>query len=101
MYFRFGAGIVLAVLISIAGIALEKRSLELRRQVARQHYQMDVLWEEHAKLRLQTQQLGATVRLFDSLEDGKLNVEQPKQPVDAEPRRMPLLRWQRGPGNGR
>ena len=36
MYFRFGSALVLVVLISLGGIALEKRTLELRRSVTRQ-----------------------------------------------------------------
>lgn len=94
MFFRFGSAIVLVVLISLAGIALEKRNLAYRRGLSRQHYQMDVLLETHASLRLRTQQMGAPVRLIDSLESGRLKVHQPEQPIDTEPRHMPLLRWQ-------
>jgi hypothetical protein len=95
MFFRFGSAVVLVVLISVAGIALEKQSLELRREVSRQHYRMDVLWKDHATLRWRTQELGAPVRLIGPLESGAWDVSQPEQPIDAEPRRIPLLRWQR------
>lgn len=101
MFFRFGSAIVLVVLISVAGIALEKQCLELRREVSRQHYRMDVLWKEHATLRWRTQELGAPVRLIGPLESGALDVSQPEQPVNAEPRRIPLLRWQRSEPSSR
>ena len=95
MFFRFGSAIVLVVLVSVFGIALEKRNLEIRRQLILQHYRSEVLLEFHAKLRLRTQQLGAPVRLIDPLEDGKLNVRRPQKPADTMPETMPLLRWQR------
>ena len=95
MFFRFGSCMVLIVSISLAGVALEKRNLELRRDESRQHYRMDVLRDVHAKMRLQTQQLGAPVRMIDSLENEKLELRQPEKPVETEPRPMPLLRWQR------
>lgn len=99
MFFRFGSAIVLAVLISLAGVALEKRNLEYRRQLSRQRFRMDVLVEAHAKLRLETQQLGAPVHLIDAMESGKLEFGK-RLPDDeaseqASPRQPPLLRWQR------
>ncbi len=94
MFFRFGSAIVLVVLVSVVGIALEKRNLGIRRQISRQHYRSEVLLETHAKLRLRTQQLGAPVRLIDTLEHGKLDVRQPQEPPDTAPQTAPLLRWQ-------
>jgi hypothetical protein len=81
MFFRFGGAIVLAVLISLSGIALEKRILVLRRAVSHQAFRLDVLVEEHALLRLRTQQLGAPARLMETLESGAL---QPKKPAHSE-----------------
>ena len=95
MFFRFGSAIVLVVLVSLAGIALEKRNLEFRRQVSRQHYRTDVLLEAHAKLRLWTQQMGAPVRFIDSLENGEMDLRQPELSTESEPRNTPLLRWRR------
>lgn len=95
MFFRFGSAIVLVVLVSVAGIALEKRNLEIRRRLTHQHYSSEVLLELHARQRLRTQQLGAPMRLIDPLEDGKLNVRRPRQPAQTTPEAMPLLRWQR------
>ena len=101
MYFRFGSAIVLVVLISAAGIALEKRALEFRRKVSRQHYRMDVLRESYARLRLKTQQLGAPTQVIDALEEGELPLRPPERPsppaaIPAQPPAKtgtPLLRW--------
>jgi uncharacterized protein (DUF1800 family) len=68
MYFRFGSALVLLILMSVAGVAIEKQCLALRRSVMRQQYRREVLQDEYARLRLQTQQLGAPVRLFQALE---------------------------------
>ncbi len=59
MYFRFTAGLILAVCVSMAGIWLEKQTLKLRREVSSQHYQTDVLIEWIVRKRLETQQLSA------------------------------------------
>jgi hypothetical protein len=67
MVFRFGCALVLVVLVAMAGIALEKRSLELRRSLARQQYRLEVLEDLHARLRLKTQELGAPGRIRTSL----------------------------------
>ena len=69
MYFRFGSALVLIVCISLAGVALEKRNLELRREVTRQHYRTEVLLEKHARLRAETQQLGAPTRTIENHKD--------------------------------
>lgn len=95
MFFRFGSAIVLVVLVSLAGIALEKRNLMFRREISRQHFRMEVLLDAHANLRLRTQQMGAPVRVIDSLESGEMELREPERPVENEPQRMPLLRWQR------
>jgi hypothetical protein len=94
MFFRFGSAVVLVVLVSLAGVALEKSNLELRREVSRQQYRTEVLLEAHAKLRLRTQQLGAPVRLIEPLEQGKLKLQQPKKSAETPPRSPPLLHWQ-------
>ena len=58
MFFRFGSALFLVVLISLAGTALEKRNLELRRFVSRQQYRLEILLEQHASNRVLAQQLG-------------------------------------------
>lgn len=95
MFFRFGSAIVLAVLIALAGVALEKQNLEMKRSVSRQQFRLDVLLNDHARMRLRSQQLGAPVRMIDALEQGKLQVRKPDKSTSAEPRRVPLLQWQR------
>ena len=69
MFFRFGSAIILVVVTSLLGIFVEKQNLTLRREISRQHYRMDVLQEEHARLRLRSQQLAAVERLFATIED--------------------------------
>lgn len=69
MFFRFGSALILVVVTSLLGIVVEKQNLTLRREISRQHYRMDVLQEEHARLRLRSQQLAAVERLFDTIED--------------------------------
>jgi len=55
VYFRFTAGLLLAVVVSMAGVWLEKQTLELRRDVSVQHYQTDVLIEWIVRKRLEAQ----------------------------------------------
>ncbi|MFM7866049.1 MAG: hypothetical protein ACKPHU_17690, partial [Planctomycetaceae bacterium] len=43
VYFRFTAGLLLALLVSMAGIWLEKQTLELRRETSVQHYHEEIL----------------------------------------------------------
>lgn len=69
MFFRFGSALILIVATSLLGILVEKQNLMLRRELSRQHYRMDVLQEEHARLRLRSQQLAAVERLFATIED--------------------------------
>lgn len=69
MFFRFGSAIVLVVLISLAGTALEKRNLQLKRAVSRQHYRLEVLLEQHAARRVEAQRLGAPIRLVQTVDD--------------------------------
>lgn len=97
MFFRFGSAVVLVVLIALAGSALETESLALRRQLSHQHYRTDILMEQHAKLRLQAQQLGTPLRLLESLEKGRLELHRPEKITHADPRRPPLLHWRVAP----
>ncbi|HUG94367.1 MAG TPA: hypothetical protein VML55_26285 [Planctomycetaceae bacterium] len=67
MVFRFGCALVLVVLVAMAGVALEKRCLDLRRSIARQRYRLDVLEDLHARLRLRTHELGSPTRTRETL----------------------------------
>ena len=110
MFFRFGAGLFLVVLISLLGIAIEKRNLDLRRDLSRQHYRMDVLRDEHARLRLKCQQLAAVDRLFETVDQNGTELSHPKAPLksttpfnsdesedstEQTERRIPLLFFQK------
>jgi hypothetical protein len=74
MFFRFGSAVVLVVLISLVGIAIEKQNLHQRRELSRQHYQMDVLRDEHTRLRLRCQSLASIERLFESVDGNHMQV---------------------------
>jgi len=89
MFFRFGSALALVVLISLAGTALEKRNLELKRAVSRQHYRLGILLEQHAANRLLAQQLGAPSRLVDQLDAETAESAEPARtakPKRSEPR---------------
>ncbi len=68
MFFRFAAGLILVVLVSIAGIRLEKQTLEMRRSVSVQYYQTDLLLDLLVRLRLETQRLTAPAQLAATIE---------------------------------
>lgn len=63
MFFRFAAGLLLVVLVSMVGVRLEKQTLEMRRAVSVQYYQTDVLLELLVRLRLETQKLTAPAQV--------------------------------------
>lgn len=83
MYFRFCSALVLVVIISLAGAATEKRQLELRRLLSHQHYQLEVLVERQAALRVEAQRLGAPLRLLETLDQAQ------KAAVEARPAAAP------------
>jgi hypothetical protein len=85
MYFRFGAAIVLFVVVSVCGVALEKRNLAYRRAISQQRYRLDVLVEEYAQRRLQAQRLGAPSRTIKSLELRGGDVKKPPRSAQAGP----------------
>lgn len=97
MFFRFCAATLLIVLISLAGVALGSRNLELRRSLSRQHYQLDLLLERHARLRLQTQRSGAPPRLLERVQAGQLPQPAASPRAAAEKDRPPLLWWRSPP----
>jgi hypothetical protein len=59
VFFRFAAGLMLVVMISMVGIRLEKQTLEMRRAVSVQYFQTDLLLEVLVRLRLESQTLTA------------------------------------------
>jgi hypothetical protein len=95
MFFRFGAGLLLVVLISLAGTALEKRNLELKRAVSRQHFRLEILREQHVAQRVLAQQQGAPARLIEQVEVEPVPAAQPVQP--AKPSRKPNRQKRQSP----
>ena len=97
------ATVAAVVLLSLAGIAVERRNLDFRREISRQHYRMDVLKDEHARLRLRSQKLSAMDRLVETIEKKGSDLKHPEKAVDRGPqnanedlpRRPPLLFWER------
>ncbi|MFO1022657.1 MAG: hypothetical protein U0903_18465 [Planctomycetales bacterium] len=68
MYVRFGAALVLVVLVSLWGVALEKHNLDLKRRLTQQSYQQNVLQEHLLAARLQVQQMSAPTRTVREIE---------------------------------
>jgi hypothetical protein len=79
MFFRFASALALVVAISLAGTALEKRNLELKRMVSRQQYRLAVLLEQHAANRVLAHQLGAPHRLIDKIDDEPASSDVPSK----------------------
>ncbi len=72
MFFRFCAALTLIVLIAAAGVAVQKRMLDLQRTRTLQQYRLQQLEEKYAKLKLRSQELGAPGRLMESLRAAEL-----------------------------
>jgi hypothetical protein len=99
---------MLVVLVSMAGVWLEKQTLEMRRTVSVQYYQTDVLLDLLVRQRLETQQLTAPAQMAVTREaETHSSKQQPKterrksrvadrSKDSSEPagRRLPLLRFQ-------
>jgi hypothetical protein len=64
---RFGAAIAILVAVSLAGVALEQRSLELSRQHSLQMFRADRLEQEASALRLRIEELQTPQRLLEGL----------------------------------
>lgn len=102
MYFRFMSALVLVVLVSMAGVAIEKRNLELRREISRQQYHTEILMDRHTALRLRTQELSSPDRMLEVLRENELNPApgRPGAPTGgprrySSRRRLPLMHWER------
>lgn len=93
MFFRFACAMALVVLISLIGAALDKEALVLRRRVSQQQYQLDLLLEQHHRLRMQAQQRGTPIRWLNDLEQGRLPLERIARPQRLRPPQTPLLNW--------
>lgn len=102
MFFRFSAGLILVVLVSMVGIGLEKQTLEMKRAVSGQYFQKDLLLEMHAHLRLKIQTLTAPSQLakIDHTASPQVVPHRPSIASDAAAHGtpsspvLPLLRWE-------
>ena len=74
MFFRFAIVVATVLVLALAGVAIEKRSLELRRDISLQEYRRQQLLEQRSRLRLQIERLSAPQR-FTTVS------EPPKQPA--------------------
>lgn len=80
MVFRFAGAMALVVIVALIGAALETRAVAVRRQIVKQHYQLEALEERLVRLRLAIQQEGTPTRLLAPLESGQLTVKLPERP---------------------
>lgn len=97
MFFRFGAALLLVVIVALCGTALETQNLALKRSLSQQQYRMEVLLETQTRLRLETQRLGAPAKLFDALQQQDATLYRPPKPQRVDQRRAPLLNWSNVP----
>jgi hypothetical protein len=104
MFFRFISAIVLVVLVSMAGVVIEKRMLDLRREVSRQQYRTEILLDQYTALRLKTQQLSSPDRMLETMQQQQLapqplsreTTASPTNQRTADPRmNLPLMNWER------
>jgi hypothetical protein len=89
MFFRFGAALVLVVLVALTGTALETQNLAMKRALSQQQYRLDVLVETQTSLRLESQRLGTPAKLFESLERGDRGLTRVAKPQRTDARRVP------------
>lgn len=105
VFFRFSAGLLLVVLVSMSSIWLEKQTMELRRLTSVQYYQTDLLLELLVRLRLESQQLtapsefpvdaGGALTATRPSSQSKTPAVLPRHENSAEPvQPLPLLRLQ-------
>ena len=88
MFFRFCSALSLVVLIAAAGISVEKRLLDLKREQTLQVYRLEQLEEKYARLKLRSQELGAPSRLLESLERAEAErARQQRKPISKKSQR--------------
>lgn len=91
MFFRFGAALLLVVLVALSGTTFEKQNLELKRAISHQQYRLEAMHDSLVSLRLEAQRLGTPARLLGPLERGELPLRRPTKPQRSDERRTPLL----------
>ena len=92
MFFRFAAGLLLVVLVSMAGVRLEKHTLQMRRDVSVQYYQTDLLLELLVRLRLETQRLTAPAQLAATMSEAAGATNQRTPGASPKPRMETAIR---------
>lgn len=97
MFFRFGAAVVLIVAISLVGIALEKQALSLKRAITLQTYRARQLEERRARLRLESERLGAPQQLLQALPSGLPAADSPRPRLPSQFQRGSVGHPERSP----
>lgn len=92
MFFRFAAGLLLVVLVSMAGVRLEKHTLQMRRDVSVQYYQTDLLLELLVRLRLETQRLTAPAQLAATMDEAASPANKRTPGATSKPRVQTAIR---------
>ena len=67
MFFRFACVLCVLTGVALIGIALERRNLTLKQTISSQYSEIDTLKTERCQLILQTQSLGAPLKLIESV----------------------------------
>jgi len=86
MFFRFGAALLIVVLVALTGTTLEKQNLELNRAISHQQYRMDELKDLIVRLQLEAERLGTPSRILGTLDRGELSLKRPTKPRRSEER---------------
>lgn len=63
MYFRFLVALILLAAIAIVSIGIQKRNLELKRRISLEQYQLELLREQEARMRLEVERLESPEQL--------------------------------------
>jgi hypothetical protein len=90
---RFLIAAGLAVAVALGGVWLERSNLRQKQAISLDIRRLELLEEEHARLRLEVSRLGATPRLLARLREGTWSIEEPNGPADAGPRPPVRLYW--------
>jgi cell division protein FtsL len=62
MFFRFTVVVLALLALALAGVAVEKRKLELQREISLQEYRRQQLLEQRSRLRIEIERLSAPQR---------------------------------------
>lgn len=80
MYFRFGVALAIVIAVSICGVMIENENQRLKQQITQQQFRQDLLVQQVAAARLESQQLGAPPRLIQAVEEGRIALPAPESP---------------------